>query len=99
MNIPQCKKVLMTGGQREEMMKGAGVRQKQKLVVVCKKCEFAPEGVAYETQPADAITDVKKMVDWCKANIKQPGEYGLIREVPVKIDVHVHETLGFKVSQ
>jgi len=57
------------------------MKQMQKLVVVDN------DGVAFCVQPEKPISDVAKMVAWCRDNVKMPGVYRLIREVPGELVV------------
>lgn len=66
-------------------------KKKQRLVVTM--C-----GTKYAEQPDAPISNVQEMIRWCRANLTEPGEYELIREVPGVIKISVHEQKSFKFA-
>jgi len=68
------------------------MKQKQVLVVV-----VDDGGAAINLQPDKDITNTQKMVAWCKENLKDPGEYRLIRKVPGIIVVESKQTVSVKL--
>jgi len=55
---------------------------------------FAPR----PEQPATPITDVAKMVAWCRANIKDAGSYDFIRRIPGQLVVAVQQQFVFEFN-
>jgi hypothetical protein len=49
-----------------------------------------------ETQPPEPITDMAKMVQWCRETFKDPQTLAFIREVPGHLLIARQETLALE---
>jgi len=72
-------------------------KQKEQALVVG---EWSNVGVFVprQEQPEKPITDVAKMVAWCRANIKDAGSYDFIRRIQGQLVVAVQQQFVFEFN-